>query len=428
MTMSGRNKEINVRGIGSGLWGPACGFILLAALVVWLLWPAGSVQEVREGAFLDVDPLGRAVYCRQASVAELIVLASDTDWRVRAAAFVALGRIGPVQRTPLRDTPIDKRETRLLHWMDQNRPELSAELCTVYAQPTHVRFSEVLVQRCLTCHAGPRPEPAHQPDRCAACHPTIHADWSGTAHANSLSHLRLPTVDTVTRQPGTYDFLDRKGLSCVACHEPRAQAVSQVQKDACVSAFTTSSCTTCHASTGAQWEVWTKAPHYRQAVWPPGSVELIEDVEPQSCTDCHMPDGGHLWGARRDIQLLRSGIAIRIQEDGGSAVSLVLQNLAGHAYPSGGVRRSLELYVQVDDNPESLIATLADDAGGRTQTDKTQPALQPGETRSFPIPHSAGDVAARLVYIRNRFVEDSYQIEIQELNHSRPNRVSRPGE
>ncbi len=402
-----------------------CGVLAAVALAGWLWLSTGSMQETTEGAFSDADPLVRAAYGPQASDAELIVLASDTDWRVRAAAFEALSRKESIKQLPLRDTPIDERETLILNWLDRNRPGLSADICSIYAGAEHVRYGSALAGRCLTCHTGRQPQPEFRDTSCVNCHRAIHSDWAGTAHANSLSHLVLPTVDTTTRQPGTYDFAGLMGLSCTACHEP--QGVNKdSQKHACLATFNTQSCQTCHTRTGAQWDEWTQAPHYRPAAWPPGSVEQINDAEPKSCTDCHMPDGQHLWGARRDIALLRSGVVMKIQEEGGGAASLVLQNLAGHAYPSGGVRRALRLYMQIDDQTETLLATLADDPGVIAQIPDVQPALQPGETRMFPLPQSTEEVRVRLVYIRNRFDKESYTIDVKTVNQLRPDPAYMP--
>jgi cytochrome c554/c'-like protein len=416
--MSSRNKGVTAISANTGPVGLACVVLAVVAMAIWLRPPVGTVQEAVKGNYLDTDPLGRAAYGPQASDTELILLASDTDWRVRSAAFETLGRREAIERLPLRDTPISKREAVTLSWLDRNRPELSGDICSVFARPEHARFGEVLVGRCLTCHAGRQPEPAFSDTNCVTCHKEIHSNWSGTAHANSLSHLVLPTVDATTRQPETYDFVGRKGLSCVACHEPQGVA-THIQEDACLTTFTTTNCTACHAQTGTQWENWTKAPHYRPATWPPGSVQRVEDEEPRSCTACHMPDGQHLWGARRDIALLRSGIVMKVQKEGGDKASLTLQNMAGHAYPSGGVRRALQLYIQIDDDEEKLLAILADDLEGTAEADNQQPALQPGETRAYPLASSAQEIQARLVYVRNRFDPDSYIIEIETLTHQR---------
>lgn len=413
-----RKKVASASGVDVGQAGLVCMILVVVAVAAWLWRPTGTGPATGVGALLDVDPLGRALYCLQASDAELIVLASDTDWRVRSAAFEALSGKGTIERLPLRDTPIGEREKVMLDWVDQHRPGLAAELCSVYAQPDHVRFGGVLVQRCLTCHTGRQPEPAFSDTACVTCHQQIHADWLGTAHTNSLSHLVLPTVDTITRQPDVYEFSERKGLSCVACHEP-THTDTPGESDACLTNFVTTSCTTCHAQNGAQWETWTKAPRYRPSTWPPGSVERIEGAVFESCAGCHMPNGRHLWGARRDLTLLRSGIVMKVQDQGGGDASLVLQNLAGHAYPSGGVRRALQLYIQIDDGPEELVAVLADEPEDQAESDRFQPVLYPGEARIYPLATTAKDICARLVYVRNRFVSDSYAVEIDTLEHRR---------
>lgn len=418
--MHSRKKGVSAKGAGVGKAGLVCVILGVLAVVVWLWRPTGTGRTANTGALLDVDPLTRAAYCAQASDTELIVLASDTDWRVRSTAFETLSGKGAIERLPMRDTPIGEREQVVLSWIDQHRPGLSTELCSVYAQPQYVRFGGVLVDRCMTCHTGRQPEAKFSDSACVACHEPIHTAWSGTAHANSLSHLVLPTVDTTTRQPGVYDFVGRKGLSCVACHEP-TEADTSAEAGACLTEFVTTSCTTCHTQTGAQWDTWTQAPRYRPSTWPPGSVERVEGEAFESCVDCHMPEGQHLWGARRDVALLRSGIVMKFEEQDSGELSLVLANLAGHAYPSGGVRRGLRLYLQVGDEPEMLVAVLADDlerrqeAGG--EPPRLQPVLQPGETRAYPLSGSGEDVRARLVYVRNRFQTGGYTVEIDSLEY-----------
>jgi Cytochrome c554 and c-prime len=418
MAMPTGLKGLSRGALKSGRTGLTLIAVAMIVLAGWLyLSPKPTAMEVG-GDSLDADPLERARFCRRAGVAELITLASDTDWRVRAAAFEAMGRLDPIDPMPLRDTPIDQREALLLDWLDRNAPTLSSDLCEVYIRPNHLRFGPVLTERCMTCHAGPVPDPGLADTRCADCHHQIHAQWAGTAHANSLSHLTLRSVDSVTRQPGAFDFGDRKGLTCIACHSPEATRNTPGTNTDCLTPFKAVACSQCHSRTALQWAEWKKKPHYRQASWPPGSIERVNDNKPMTCIGCHMPDGQHLWAARRDMALLRGGITMTLRQEGKDGLYLSLRNLAGHAYPTGSHRRALRLYIQLDDGPEQLLATLADRLNDVSHFPDTSPALQPGETRLLPLPDTTGFVRARLVYVRNRFDTDSYTAEVQTLNRA----------
>lgn len=405
-----------------GLAALAAPLLGLAVLVAWLFVPANPPAAPTDPPADDGAVLARVAACRDAPLTYLVTHTSDNDWRVRAAAYAELAKHAPLENVPLRDTPIDEREAIILDWLDRNEPGYASDMCQWYTRLEHLRFGGTLVRRCMACHAGAEPTPRFIDTSCTACHETVHQQWSGTAHANSLSHLPLITIDPATRQQKPFVFGERKGMSCVACHEPVEPAASAPvkgeQDGVCLASFEAVSCGTCHSQTQTQWRAWLETPRYRKATWPPGSLELA-DEESGRCADCHMPGGEHLWGARRDIPLLRSGIVMDVSQgaDGGAVVTL--RNLAGHNYPSGRTRRALQLYVQLDDEPERLIATFADalpDAAADPSV--TGPALAPGETRSVALPGRPTRVLARLVYARNHFVPDAYTVEIVSTDHT----------
>jgi Cytochrome c554 and c-prime len=405
--------------------------MLTGSVAVWLVWPHGPVQKTAvQAGPTDPNPLSRAASCDGADLPALVARASDADWRVRAAAYSAISRIAPLEEPPLRDTPIDQREKLLLGWLDRHAPGLADDLCEVYAQADYLRFGKALVERCQVCHAGPRPTPRFADTSCTSCHGQAHRQWAGTAHANSLSHLRLATVDPITRQQGVFDFGQRKGMSCIACHEPQPPS-APVHGTAAVTDtataghkstqnawdFKTVACGVCHTQAQSQWQAWRDAPRYRRAAWPPGSVELAGD-EPLGCVDCHMPNGDHLWAARRDIDLLRNGITLKISRDPQGRTVLSLRNLAGHAYPTGTIRRGLRLFAQSDDQPERLIVTLADGLSNSAEPPRTDTALRPGEERRFLLAGRPRRVRARLVYLRNRFQTAGYTAEIMAVDRT----------
>lgn len=397
---------------------PLLGLVLF---ILWLTMPGGPPAAPTDSPPDDAAVMGRVAACRDAPLSYLIAHTSDSDWRVRAAAYAELAKHAPIENVPLRDTPIDQREAIILGWLDRNEPGHASDMCQWYADLNHLRFGGPLVQRCLACHAGAEPTPRLVDTNCIRCHETIHTQWAGTAHANSLSHLPLATINPATRQQKMFDFGGRTGLSCVACHEPiRTTAAGPdtgVPDEDCLAVFETVSCGACHGETQTQWRAWRDTPRYRRAVWPPGSLELSEE-EPRSCAGCHMPDGEHLWAARRSVPMLQSGIAMNASRGPDGRAVVTLRNLAGHNYPAGRTRRALHLYAQLDDEPERLIATLADALPGTDDPPVTGPTLAPGEARDIPLPGRPGRVRARLVYARNRFVQDAYTVEIISLEHA----------
>lgn len=399
--------------------GPPLG---LALLVLWLVVPGSPPAAPTGPPADDAAVLERVTACRDAPITYLIAHTSDNDWRVRAAAYAELAKHAPIENVPLRDTPIDERETVILDWLDRNGPDPAADMCEWYTGLDHLRFGGPLVQRCLTCHVGAEPSPQLIDTRCTACHETIHAQWAGTAHANSLSHLQLLTIDPAIRQQTPFDFAGRKGMSCVACHEPTDHAAEGEIPDGrdragCVASFHTVSCGACHAQAQEQWQARRDTPRYRRAVWPPGALELA-DGGPESCAECHMPDGEHLWAARRSIPMLQSGLAVSVSRDPGGRAVLTVRNLAGHNYPTGTTRRALHLYVQLDDGREHLIATLADSLPGTADPSITGPTLAPDEARKINLPGRPTRVRARLVYARNRFQPDTYSVEVTAIEWS----------
>ncbi len=395
--------------------------VCLALLAVWLIWSDPHGDESTPTTDTDSPAIQRATACEEAPRGYLIAHTSDTDWRVRAAAYEALSKIAPIDNVPLRDTPIDEREAVMLAWLDRHASVLAADLCEVYAQADDLRFGRTLVQRCMPCHAGPEPATAISDSRCAECHPMIHSQFAGNAHANSLSHLKLITIDPTTRQPQAFDFKDRKGLSCAACHQPEDGAESAItdgQNDnGCIAPFSTYPCATCHTQAQTQWEAWRNTPRLQRTHWPPGSIEQATG-EPASCVDCHMPDSDHLLAARRDTSLLLCGIRLAVSRDAHGRALLTLQNMAGHAYPTGTTRRALHLYAQTDDGSETLIAVLADaspETPDSPDAPTTQPAMEPNEQRRFALPGRPTRVSARVVYLRNRFQPDSYSVQVTSI-------------
>ena len=383
--------------------------LLLGSIVLWLIRPGADQVHQATDSSTDQAVLARIEACKDAPLEYLVTHTSDTDWRVRAAAYEALSEIALFRELPLRDTPLGKREALLLEWLDQNTAHLATDLCELYVSPQQLRLGKTLTQRCMTCHLGPEPSTEYEPTQCAPCHEQIHQQWSGTAHANSLTHLRYITIDPTTRQQVPLEFEGQMGLSCIACHE----ATQQAPQTDCVASFKTLACGTCHSQAQSQWEVWRTSDRYQHANWPPGSLEKLEGP-PLGCTDCHMKEHEHLWAARRDPAFLQSGIKLNIRRGQQQPVVIELYNLTGHAFPTETTRRSLQLFIQTDDGEERLLAELADQIPGYETGSRAESPMAPGEVRQYPLEDGVGIVRARLVFVRNRFQEGTYTIQIAE--------------
>lgn len=354
--------------------------------------------------------------------------ASDTDWRVRLAAFQVLSAVVPRAGEVLRDTPLAEREAILLRWLDACVKSTAASelnLCELYADDRHVEFGRPVADRCLACHAGAQPAPFSANDVCAGCHAAAHGEWAESAHAQSLSHLRLATVNPATRQPEQMTFGEVRGIGCRECHRVEKEPAAPLPKDAtglaaCPFRFRiyqkpADSCRPCHASTAEEWRAWLKGPQPRAATWPPGQIEMDRRGDTRTCVDCHMPPdpaGGdkpgrtHTWSARRDVRRLREGIWAALAAGKGDmqpALGLSLVNLAGHAYPTGTRRRALRILAgPPGDAAQAVVADLSPVRPGRPLA-ASQPAIAPGEQRAVALPVASGATAivCRLLYCRD---------------------------
>ncbi|MGB7158824.1 MAG: multiheme c-type cytochrome [Tepidisphaeraceae bacterium] len=378
---------------------------------------------------------------------------SDADWRVRAAAFNAMRRVaGDVpgapspSSTPLRDTPVGEREDVIFAWIDAWRnggetlPKLPA-LCDLYAPANHWLTGTALVESCLACHAPRDAYTTADSQSCAACHTRAHDSWARSAHAQTTSHMNLARVDERTKKVVAYDFGERKGLLCTTCHvpatdddEPSSTApppgTERLRVPHHFRANAGATCVACHEQTQREWGTWKVNPRPARSRWLPGEVTWDDQPDARTCVSCHMTpqraSGGpagldHQFGARRDVDLMRSGLAVRIEPPtAGRDAQLVLTNLAGHAYPSGGIRRALRVEVVYDDD-EATRRVLARLTSSSLPT--TQPlgaALQPAEERRIDLmrPQGASRVTCEVVYERNQFEAGAYELPLHRASES----------
>lgn len=387
--------------------------------------------------------------------------ASDSDWRVRAAAFDALWRMhDPALPQPMKDTPLDQRERLLLAWLasyeQAGKSPPAGNLCDLYDNAGHVEFGRPLASRCLSCHAGESPTAFEDNSKCAACHAEIYADWSFSAHARSLSHLKLTTVDPVDRTPRAMSFMPVQGIGCLECHRLDASAPPAATSSSGVAAHcpfvfsaqepARESCRRCHAGTFQQWQNWQSTPHPRQLDWPPGQIDMQSLGDVRTCVDCHMPRTlagenqtwpSHAWAARRSPALLQQGVKVSLSEPsaGQPEAELTITNLAGHNYPTGSRRRAVRLTLEslpaqrdrmsaaTGPSPDEsiapparndILASFSADPLGLTLPG-SQPALRPGESRKLrflPPPGPIDLLLYRLTYLRNAADPAAYSAEV----------------
>lgn len=358
-----------------------------------------------------------------AHLIDLLRGASDRDFRVRAASHAALRHLDAGFEAPHRDTPLRERDAHLLEWLATLEHPLASDpqlLCAVFAAPQHLQLGTPILDRCLTCHAAGTVKTLEATTACAECHATAHRQASGSAHANTLSHLRLQTVDPVTRTPTVVGFGDRLGITCTACHT--SPAATPTSCSAGYAPAQPDRCADCHSQSAGEWRQWLSSPRPRRATWPPGSIVMTGGAaEVVTCASCHMrPARGdeaarsnHRWAARRDPALLRSGLDVGIERHlNANDLRVTITNLAGHAAPSGLERRVIELRVAVDDGPTQLVTRLRAHPDPSRLSAPDAPPLAPAERRTLSItaPPSASVVRWTLTYVRDHHQPDLYQV------------------
>lgn len=351
----------------------------------------------------------------------LVARASDSDWRVRSVAFDALGRIAPPPGpVPIHNTPLDQREQFLLAWLETYDAaatvKLTPELCEIYADSQHLEFGRPMTGRCLQCHVGTPQRQAVKVESCRPCHQEIFAAWSGSAHANSLTHLAINTIDANTRQPVRMNFAPMTGITCLQCHRPLDGPAASTQtaagNAACPYRFdpnqpAAGACIQCHGTTWRQWQAWCGQPHPVRRVWPPGQIGTETQVEVTTCVDCHMKRGGpeaqaprsHSWSARRSLAMLHDGLDAKVAAVPGQDTTLTLTNFAGHDYPTASRRRALAVMAAA--GQDANLAPLAVLVPHRPVLcdSSVSPALAPGERRALPLPAHASPLRLEFWYV-----------------------------
>ncbi len=279
------------------------------------------------------------------------------------------------------------------------------------------------------------------PERCGECHLEEYTDWAASRHRASWSndlivagyaveplsicvnchaplpeqateiavnhlwyrsldpHSRVPS-GSVVRQPEPHAD---QGITCAVCHWRDGSVLAELetgvaphQVEATASLGNGELCVECHEfgvpvtvdgkthmrdelmqSTASEWRAWQAA----------GGTD--------SCEDCHMPGGRHLFRGVHDRQWLRESVSVDVTRDGDDAVFTVRSVGVGHQLPSGDLYRNMTLegaancesapYAVLDHMGHRFETRLNDD-GHAYKTRSQDTTLRPGGQRQVRVP------------------------------------------
>lgn len=292
------------------------------------------------------------------------------------------------------------------------------------------------------------------PEQCGVCHPQQFVGWQQSRHARAMgagvmgqlltwplnesqvclnchAPLQEQTSSLISRSA---DRLHQQGVLCSACHvrayqwfgpPARSRQASTSSKQAHAgwqtqNAFTDSRfCAACHqfpeegyALNGKLLEntyrEWQASPQARQQ---------------KNCQFCHMPDRQHLWRGIHDVEMVRSGVTIRLSKlrrvENLVRLSLSLQNTnIGHFFPTY-VTPKVTLRIYQEDVENKLIAgtlqqrVIARDVSLDLETEYFDTRLAPNETAlldySQPLHTRAKSLVAQIQVEPDAFYTGFYQ-------------------
>gem|GEM_PF-5741408 len=378
-----------------------------------------------------------------ADLAKLIRRAAHRDYRVRQTVYAKLNSISPwPEALPHRDTPIAARESQLLAWLTKANPSIKTyppqemitlgtqAWCDLFADTSDLQFGPPLRETCFACHAPHLTTQALTSfellaKNCTECHSAVHNSWQRSSHANSLTHLRLNTVNPENREPEALNPTDYTppGLTCTDCHA----AVHENTNHGCIAVFKPQpldqACSRCHAETAAQWRGWAQSPRYESVQWPPGQIQWIESDTARTCVDCHMPkelvgkQSDHRLTARRSPELLRQAADLRVFRSRGTSFGeqgplvVRLTNLTGHQLPTGTKRHRVTLLVEQADGTQHQLASFIGASGK---------GMAPADQQTYIVPEAwleAGPIRIALIYTRDQEIGDPMIFQMIKLTH-----------
>ncbi len=293
------------------------------------------------------------------------------------------------------------------------------------------------------------------PESCGACHPRQWADWQTTRHSRAMgpglmgqlldmaadatgdhqSCLRchaplaeqasalvaeLRTIGVGEVKSAQAGGLHRAGLICAACHVRQHQRFGPARRDGSqppdmdtlphagwrvAPAFADSRfCAACHQFEPGDFALNGKLLENTYGEWR----ESRYAKQGVHCQECHMPDRRHLWRGIHDLDMVRSGVEIRVAPLEGHAsqlrTAISLRNTGtGHYFPTYVTPQVVAQIFQEDAAGEFLDGTEAYLLIGRRvgldlSSEIFDSRLAPDELRtlSYDLPRHAE--AAGMVY------------------------------
>jgi len=282
---------------------------------------------------------------------------------------------------------------------------------------------------------------AADPARCGTCHAQQYTDWHQSRHR--VAHSNAIYQAGLIAEPQPF---------CVHCHSPDADQSAEVlqnldwyrAQDPRESARGATSdakkpetsadhgihCAVCHFRDGQVLapEVNGRAPHastavremlsgdfcagchqFRMPAFHNGALSLT-DVEMQStwsewtawggkesCQDCHMPDGRHLFRGAHDRQWLKQSVLVKAKLARETATFRMRSLGVGHHFPSGDLFRNLTLELKTGDDWAVIdrigreFTLVMDEQTTEVSKELSRDtALRPGEWREVSTPAVAG--------------------------------------
>ncbi|MEE2750292.1 MAG: multiheme c-type cytochrome [Myxococcota bacterium] len=236
---------------------------------------------------------------------------------------------------------------------------------------------------------------------CLHCHAPLQEQQP--VKASGLEHIR-PMVAAGDDNPLFDESLQHEGITCVACHLDEGHVV--VSREGTVAPHPVvvqpefgsdgGVCEGCHQlaepvfyrldrpliDTVGEWERWQ---------------EITGRSE--TCVDCHMPvvqrKGGeasaaseghsHVFPGARNLEMLQRGVAVLSVEKSSDGIDVVLENRAGHHFPTAEHAHSLVLSVAILDEQGGVISDSEHEMARHIENRReiSDTTLRSGETRSF---------------------------------------------
>lgn len=216
-------------------------------------------------------------------------------------------------------------------------------------------------------------DPAHlSAQNCRSCHDEVYADWAKSRHAAAWDnpifqegylvetqdrclHCHTPLREQFREVKGTGELrLAREGVNCAVCHV-RDGAVYSTTGDSDqwhplrtdVHLKSPQFCARCHqfnvngSLNGQVYETEVVAQNtYKE--W----LNYQARGGRQSCQQCHMPGGRHLFHGAHNDRMLRSALRVEPRERDGKVEFQIEAVNIGHNLPTGDVFRQLSFEVR----------------------------------------------------------------------------------